>query len=191
MVICPFCIVDDRCSTMQFFMNLFNNSIWLARYNHGLHPFLFGKDSIGYSARHKDGNHRIKSIFPTKSQTCNQHDGPIDQKGNAPDILSSPLSNGQTDNVRPPTGNVIPKSKTNPCSHDHTSKEGIHNGIVCQGNYRDKLNKEGTHRDCDKGKNGKFMTNLIPSYNHQGNINGIKSQRNRNRKTDKTMAQNR
>ena len=36
------------------------------------------------------------------------------------------------------------------------------------------LNKEGTHRNRNKGKDGKFMANLIPSHNHQRDIDGIK-----------------
>ena len=174
MVIGSFCIVDNGRSTMQFFMNLFNNGIWLARYDHCLHPFLLGKDSIRYSTRYKDGNHRVKSILPTKSQTSDQHNGPIDQKGDTADILSCPFSNRQTDNIRSPTGNIIPKSKTNPCSHDNPTKQGIHDRIVGQRNHWHELNKEGTHRNRNKGKDGKFMANLIPSHNHQRDIDGIK-----------------
>ena len=53
------------------------------------------------------------------------------------------------------------------------------------------LNKEGTHRNRNKGKDGKFMANLIPSHNHQRDIDGIKGQGNGNRKANKALAQNR
>ena len=111
-------------------MDFFNYFIWMIGHNHGLHPFLLGKDRICYTARDKDGNHRVESIIPTKGQTSYQHDGPIYQERNTADILTRFLANGQTDDIRPTTGDIVAKSKTNPQAHDNTSKKGIDNRIL-------------------------------------------------------------
>ena len=47
---------------------------------------LLGKDSVCDTARDKDGNHRVESVFPAKGQACYQHDSPIDQERNTTDI---------------------------------------------------------------------------------------------------------
>ena len=160
-------------------------------HNHSLHAFLLSKDSVCDTARDKDGNHRVESVFPTKGQACYQHDGPIYQERNTTDILTCFLANGQADDIRPTTGDIVAKSKTNPQAHDNTPKKGIDNRILRQGCHRDELDKEGTHGHRDKGKNSKLMANLIPSQDHQRKINGVKGQRNRNVKTKPVITQGR
>ena len=86
---------------------------------------LLGKDCICYTARDKDGNHRVEGVFPTKGQTCYQHDGPIYQERNTTNILTRFLANGQTDNIRPTTGDIVAKSKANPQAHDNTPKRAL------------------------------------------------------------------
>ena len=143
-------------------------------HNHSLHAFLLGKDRVCHPARDKDGNHRVKSVFPTKGQTRYQHDSPIYQERNTTDIPPRFLANGQTDNIRPTTGDIVSKSKTNPQAHDNAPKKGIDNRILRQGRHRHKLDKEGTHGYRDEGKDGELMPNLIPSQDHQRKINGVK-----------------
>ena len=166
MIISPFRIVDNGCSTMQTLMNFLNYLIRLASDNHSLHPLLLGKDCICHSTGHKNGNHRIEGIFPTKGHPCYQHDGPIDDERNFSDVLARSLSNGQANNIGSPTGDIVAKRKSNPCPHYNSPKESIHNRIIGQGNHWHKLDKEGTHRHRDKGENSKLMTNLIPSDDH-------------------------
>ena len=166
MIIGPFGIVDNGCTAMQSLMDFLNNFIRLASDNHSLHPLLLGKDSICHSTRNKNGNHRIEGILPTKGHPCYQHDGPIDDERNFTDVLARSLSNGQTDNIGSPTGDIIPKGKTNPCPHNYTPKQGVHDRVIGERNYWDKLDKEGTHGHRDKGENGKLMANLIPGNDH-------------------------
>ena len=136
--------------------------------------FLLSKDSVCHTARDKDGNHRVEGVFPTKGQTSYQHDGPIYQERNTTDILTCFLANGQADDIRPTTGDIVAKSKANPQAHYNTPKKGIDDGILCQGHNWYNLDKEGTHGYCDKGKDCKLMPNLIPSQNHQRKIDSIK-----------------
>lgn len=72
-----------------------------------------------------------------------------------------------------------------------TPQKGIDNGILRQGRHRDKLDKEGTHGYRYKGKDGELMPNLIPSQDHQREINGIEGQRNRDMKTKPVITQGR
>lgn len=76
--------------------------------------------------------------------------------------------------VGSPTGDIVPKRKSNPCPHNQPPKESIHNRIIGQSNHWHKLDKEGTHRHRDKGENSKLMANLIPSDDHQREVDGIK-----------------
>ena len=75
--------------------------------------FCLVEDSIRYSTRYEDGNHRV-NILPTKGQTSDQHNGPIDQKGDTADILSCPFSNRQTDNIRSPPEMLFRRAKPIP-----------------------------------------------------------------------------
>ena len=53
------------------------------------------------------------------------------------------------------------------------------------------MDKKRAHRNSDKSKNSKFMPDLIPSQNHQWNIDCIKSNGNWNGKADKATTQSR
>ena len=168
---------------MQFVVNLINYPVRMAGDYHSLHALLLGKDSIRHSARYKNSNHGVQRILPAKGQTRNQHNNAIDNQGNMANIPTCFLANGQTDNVCPAAGNTGLKGKANPCSHDHTAEKGVDNRIISQGHFRHKLDKERAHRNRDKGKNGKLMPNLVPGQDHEWNIDGVKSHRNRNGKT--------
>ena len=100
------------CSTVQF--------LWFCDYlvriighNHGLHAFCFVK-TASVTARYKDGNHRVKGVFPTKGQTCYQHDGSIYQEEILPTFLPVFLSNEWTDDICTSARNIVTERKTNP-----------------------------------------------------------------------------
>ena len=174
----------DYCRpTMQLVMNLINHPIWMTSDNHSLHALLLGKDSIRHSTWYKNSNHGVQRIFPAKSQTRNQHNNPIDNQGNTPNIPACFFPNSQTDNISPTAGNAGLKGKANPRAHNHTTEKGVDNRIISQGHFRHKLDKKRAHGHRDKSKNGKLMPNLVPGQNHQRNIDGVKSHRNRNGET--------
>ena len=79
----------------------------------------------------------------------------------------------------------IPKPMTTP------PKRALMMGSSVKVTNWHKLDKEGTHGYCDKGKDCELMPNLIPSQDHQRKINGIESQRNRNVKTKPVITQGR
>ena len=174
MIIGSFCIVDHGSASVQFFMDFFDYLVRITGHNHGLHAFLLGKDCVCHTARYKNRNHRVKGVFPTKGQTCYQHNRPIDQERNTTNIPPCFLANGQADNICTTARNIVTECKTNPQAHDNTPKKGIDDGILCQRHNGHKLDKKGTHGYCDKGKDRKFMSNLIPSQDHQREINGVK-----------------
>ena len=86
--------MDHSRSTVQFMMDFLNDGIWIASNNHGLHAFLFGENCICHTTWDKDSNHGIKGIFPAKGQTCNQHDCPVHQEGDASNVTTCLLTNG-------------------------------------------------------------------------------------------------
>ena len=142
MIISSLSAMDYCRPTMQLVVNLINHSVWMTGDNHSLHALLLGKDSIRHSARHKNSNHGVQRIFPTKGQTCNQHNNPIDNQGNTPNIPARFFPNSQTDNISPTAGNTGLKGKANPCAHDHTTEKGVDNRIISQGYFRHKLDKK-------------------------------------------------
>ena len=91
---------------------------------------------------------------------------PLTMREILPTFLARSLSNGQTDNIGSPTGDIVPKRKSDSCPHNNPPKESIHNRIIGQSNHWHKLDKEGTHRHRDKGENSKLMANLIPGDDH-------------------------
>ena len=100
---------------------------------------------------------------------------PLTKKEILPTFFLS-VSNRQTDNIRSPLEMLFRRAKPIPVPMTTPPNRGIHDRIVGQRNHWHELNKEGTHRNRNKGKDGKFMANLIPSHNHQRDIDGIKGQ---------------
>ena len=129
--------------------------------------FLLGKDRICHTARDKDGNHRVESVFPPKVKPAISMMVPFTKKEILPTFLPVFLRIVRLTIIRPTTGDIVSKSKTNPQAHDTPPKKGIDNRILRQGRHRHKLDKEGTHGYRDEGKDGELMPNLIPSQDHQ------------------------
>ena len=62
---------------------------------------------------------------------------------------------------------------------------------LCQDDHWHKLDKERAHGYRDKGKNRELMSNLVPSQNHERNIDGIKGYRYRGNETKPVVTKGR
>ena len=142
MIIGSFCIVDHGCSAVQFFMDFCDYLVRIIGHNHGLHAFLLGKDRVCHTTGDKDGNHGVESVFPTKGQSCYQHDGSIYQERNTTDISPCFLSNSETDDICTSARNIVTSAKPIPKPMTTPPKKGIDDGILCQGHNWHKLDKE-------------------------------------------------
>ena len=66
----------------------------------------------------------------------------------------------------PPLEILFRRAKPIPVPITTPPKQGVHDRVIGERNYWDKLDKEGTHGHRDKGENGKLMANLIPGDDH-------------------------
>ena len=176
---------------MKFFVNHLDDPFRSSCHNQGLHLLLPGKEGICHPTGDKDGHHRIEGVLPAKEKACKEHDNPVDQKGNTAHTPSCHLANGQADNICSAAGNPGLEPIADTRSHDQTPKNSIDEGVCGQGYLGNQLDKEGTHGHSDKGKNGKFVTNLVPGQDQKGQIDSIKSDCNRNGKAQIATANGR
>ena len=162
MIVGAFGIINLGHPSMESLVNLLGHPIRPTGDNRRLHFLLLSENGIRHPAGNKDGHHRIEGILPTKEKTCKNHDNAINGERDAANSTPCLLADVETDNIRSSARNSRPQSIANPRPHDQTTKDSINQGITCQGNLGHDLDKEGTDRYRDEGKNGKAVAQIEP-----------------------------